>query len=362
MQKAFSEYRSSSSSNKSKMKYHFKCKTGWQGSPCGLAFFKGRYHLFYLTNPEANRYGNISWGHAVSDDFCTWEEQGIVLPEGSLGGSVLVHDGKLWLFHTREGEQGVFASVLEDVEKCNNVTSPAVIGFAGDDIKYQTFRDPYVFRHKNSWFMTVGAGSEGVAKILLYKSDDLTNWEFKSEILSDSRFGSAIESPSIFELEDTWVLMFQGQMHVPTRVLLATGEFDGEGFTFENPSDPFISLETGTEYYNPAPFEDEDGRKGLIAWLFSTKLGTGMLTVPREIFVDFNGKLALLPHPDLMPAMKAESRFVDFDKGTLSIKIEGRTLFTKMYRTEPDIGTIEDTESVELFINNGSENISMLIC
>jgi hypothetical protein len=63
-----------------------------------------------------------------------------------------------------------------------------------------------------------------------------------------------------------------------------------------------------------------------------------------------------------MPALRAESRFVDFDKGTLSIKIEGRTLFTKMYRSEPDVGTIEDTESVELFIDGGSENISMVIC
>ena len=344
------------------MKYHFRCKTGWQGSPCGLVFFDGKYHLFYQTNPEAKRYGNISWGHAVSSDLIDWEERGIVLGKGSLSGSSIVSDGRIWLFYTREGEDGILAAFSEDGETYNNVTKPAVIAFPPAGKDYQVFRDPYVFRFKNRFYMTVGAGSEGVGKVLLYESEDLLNWTYKSELLSDIRFGTAIESPTIFPLEDTWVFMLQGQKHVPTRVLLATGDFDGETFEYDNPKDPFIPIETGTEYYNPVPFEDEDGRRVLIAWLYSTKLDTGMLTVPREMFLDLSGRPALLPHPDLMPALRAESRFVDFDKGTLSIKIEGRTLFTKMYRSEPDVGTIEDTESVELFIDGGSENISMVIC
>ncbi len=53
---------------------------------------------------------------------------------------------------------------------------------------------------------------------------------------------------------------------------------------------------------------------------------------------------------------------MDFDKGTLRISIEGRTLFTKQYRAEPDIGVIEDTETVELFLDGGTENISLIIC
>ena len=344
------------------MKYHFRCKTGWQGSPCGLVFFKGIYHLFYQTNPAAKRYGDICWGHAVSSDLIGWEEQDIVLGKGSLAGSALVSDGKIWIFYTREGEDGVFASCSEDGTEFNNVTSPAVIAFAPDGKEYQVFRDPFVFRFEGRFFMTVGAGSEGVGKVLLYESEDLLNWKYKSELLSDTRFGTAIESPSIFQVEDTWVFMLQGQKHVPTRVLLATGEFDGTGFVFDNPADLFMAVETGDEFYNPVPSEDQEGRNIVIAWLYSTKLNTGMLTVPREIFIDFNGKLSMLPVKDLMPAMKTESRFVDYDKGTLRISIEGRTLYTKQYASEPDVGVIEDTESVELFIDGGLENISMLIC
>jgi hypothetical protein len=87
-----------------------------------------------------------------------------------------------------------------------------------------------------------------------------------------------------------------------------------------------------------------------------------MLTIPREMFLDINGRPALMPVRDLMPVLKTESRFVDFDKGTLRISIEGRTLFTKQYRAEPDIGVIEDTETVELFLDGGTENISLIIC
>ena len=344
------------------MKYHFRCKTGWQGSPCGLVFFNGQYHLFYQTNPDANRYGNICWGHAVSDDMISWEEQGIILGPGAFSGSVIACEGRLWFFHTIECEKGVFVAVSEDGLKCNNVTTPAVTAFAPDGREYSEFRDPFVFKFKNSYFMTVGAGLDGIAKVLLYESDDLLKWSFKSELLSDARFGSAMESPSIFQVEDTWVMMLQGQRHVPTRVLLATGEFDGERFFFENDRDPFFPLETGTEYYNPVPATDKDGRSIVISWLYSTKLTTGTLSVPREIFLDFNGKLSMMPIRDLMSALKTESRFVDYDKGTLRISIEGRTLYTKQYRSEPDVGVIEDTETVELFIEGGTENISMLIC
>ncbi len=342
------------------MKYHFRCKTGWQGSPCGLVFFRDSYHLFYSTNPDADRYGNICTGHAVSGDMIDWEEQGIVAGPGVHAGSALVSGDMLRLFYTREDSAGIFEAVSDDGYVFAQREAPVALPPAGKD--YQTFRDPYVFEYGNKYYMTVGAGSDGVAKVLLYESEDLTIWDYKSELLSDTRFGSAIESPSVFRLEDTWVFMIQGQKHVPSRVLIACGEFDGEKFIYDEPADPFRPVETGTEFYNPVPAEDEDGNVVLIAWLFSTKLGRGMLTVPREMFLDFNGRPALMPVRDLMPALKTESRFVDFDKGTLRISIEGRTLFTKQYRAEPDIGVIEDTETVELFLDGGTENISLIIC
>ena len=342
------------------MKYHFRCKTGWQGSPCGLVFFKDRYHLFYSTNPDADRYGNICTGHAVSDDMIDWEEQGIVAGPGVYAGSAIVSGGMLRLFYTKDGEAGIFEAVSDDGSVFALSDSP--VALPQEEADYQVFRDPYVFEYGSKFYMTVGAGAEGVAKVLLYESDDLGKWSYKSELLSDSRFGSSIESPSIFRLEDTWVFMIQGQKHVPSRVLIACGTFDGERFIYDDPSDPFKSLETGTEFFNPVPAIDEDGNVVVIAWLFSGRLGRGMLSVPREMFLDFNGKPALMPVRDLMPALKTESRFVDYDKGMLRVSFEGRTLFTKQYRSEPDIGVIEDTETVEIFLDGGTETISLILC
>ena len=342
------------------MKYHFRCKTGWQGPPCGLVFFKDRYHLYYKTNPEANRYGNICCGHAVSDGLTDWEEQTPVLGPGVHAGSVFCCGDMIRIFYTEESSLGIFAAVSDDGSAFTPLPGPVALPPEGGE--YSAFRDPYVFEFDGRFYMTVGAGMDGVARILLYESHDLTEWNYKSEILSDARFGSAIESPSLFQVEDTWVMMFQGQKHVPSRVLFACGEFDGASFVFEDEAEPFKALETGTEFFNPVPAVDSEGRSVVIGWLFSTKTGEGILSLPRELFIDFGGKLSLLPHPDLMPAMKTESRFVDFDKGTLRISIEGRTLLTKMYRSEPDIGVIEDTISVEVFLNGGTENISLIIC
>ena len=355
------------------MKYHFAYRKGWLGNPCGLVLFKNRYHLFFQCNPVSSRFGPLHWGHAVSDDLVSWEE----LPEalspqepyedgyGCRSGSAIEADGKLWLFYnsvSKDNSETVSAAWSEDGINFTRLDTNPVISspFESDNKK---LRDPFVFRYGGSYRMVVGAGSAGIAKVLLYESADLVSWEYRGELLSDPIYGSVIESPELFEVDGRWVFMIQSEKHVPTKVLFAGGEFDGKRFVFDDETEPFFPVDTSDEFLNPVTFSDKDGRRILISWLFSTKMsGSSALSAPRELFYDLADRLVMFPVSDLRDFLIGDSRFVSYDDGRLNVRFEGRTLFSKAYASEPVYVVLEDVGMVELFIDGGRENISMFIC
>ena len=53
--------------------FHLSPLHGWMNDPNGFSIYQGKYHLFYQYYPYDSVWGNMHWGHAVSEDLLHWE-------------------------------------------------------------------------------------------------------------------------------------------------------------------------------------------------------------------------------------------------------------------------------------------------
>ena len=345
-----------------RLKYHFEPKKGWMNDPNGLCRFDGKYHAFFQYNPFARVWGRMHWGHAVSEDLVNWEELPIALfPDkdyessgGCYSGSAIEKDGVLYLFYTSVSEKlGQTQSVAtsRDGIRFEKYGNNPVIAAAPKDGSRE-FRDPKVFEFGGKYMMVCGSGKDGVGKILLFESEDLLNWSYKGVLFEDKSCGKVLECPDFFKLGEDYVLMFSVMKKQLYSTVFVVGSFDGENFVEKYR----VSPEAGPHFYAPQTFFD-GSRRIMIGWMYSwTKAPdknadyAGALSAPRELKI-VDGKLLSYPVKELSPFLKAQCD---------GVRTDGKTLFAfgrkfGLKREAEEVAILEDTKTVEIFINGGEQ-------
>jgi len=368
---------------KKRLKYHFEPKKGWINDPNGLVWFKGQYHAFFQHYPYAPKWGQMHWGHAVSDDLVHWTELPIALfPDqnyensgGCFSGSAVVKDDVLYLFYTSVGNelnqtQSLATSVdgitFVKYEK-NPIISECPINNKGD------FRDPKVTKIGEKYYMVCGSGIGNCGKILLFSSENLFDWTYIGILFEGEEYGKVLECPDFFPIGDKYMLMFSQMGKTFGSTMFVYGDFDGKRFTPETFESPEFGTsircfvpEMGPHFYAPQTFKDNKNRRIMIAWMYSwdkkpdeNAIYTGSLTIPRELTVN-NGRLYSYPVAEACSLLSDSDKDVEILENIVNIYADNQ--IQSSYHGEiNDVKILRDENTIEVFINKGINNMSLNI-
>lgn len=259
--------------------FHFTSKRGWNNDSNGMVYYDGEYHLFYQHNPYGWRWGNMTWGHAISRDMIHWTELGDAIHPDHLGtifsGSAVVDVNNTAGFQTGDEKTIVcfYTSAGGRNPKSKGKPFTQSIAYSNDRGRTWTVykgnpvlghingsnRDPKVIWHEptSQWVMVLYLDDNTMG---FFTSRDLKSWEFQSKLKCFH------ECPELFELSidgkdnnKKWVLYGGSGEYL-------IGDFDGKEFKTE--AGP-IRYNFGNCFYASQTFNNippRDGRRIQIAW------------------------------------------------------------------------------------------------
>ena len=322
---------------------HFSPIRQWMNDPNGLCKVGDLWHLFYQFHPAGTDWGPMHWGHATSRDLFHWTHLPVFLhPEqnlwrlGATGGAFSGNafedrDGARVFFYTERLPAYDLFKGYREVQKLarpgrgflHAASSETVIETRPEeDGVEQDFRDPKVWWDESAgaYRMVLGAALHGDPAVLLYGSDDLTNWTYLGPIYRAPAYyrengARAVECPDFFPLGGKWVMVmgFVGYTEPETgrhNLLFAlVGDFRDDRFVPDR--DDLQILDFGTDYYAMQSFAAE-GRQIALAWLFNWEdrkpagsAYSGEMSLPRELSLDGRGRLCMAPVPEFDTARPA---------------------------------------------------------
>ena len=275
-----------------RLHFHLMPPTGWLNDPNGLCQFQGQYHIYFQYTPFLAGWGTKLWGHYTSTDLIHFQEHPPFLfpdtpwdRDGVYSGSALVHQGNIHYFYTGNVKltdqkydyimQGREQNTIHLVSQDGFHTHVKELVLTNQDYPKsfsKHVRDPKIYTYGGQFYMVLGArdgNSQGCA--LVYRSTDLSRWEYMDTLRTQEPFGYMWECPDLFDVDQQTVLMAcpQGisQQGHHYQNVYQCGYFPVQHKDGTFVLGDFQELDYGFDIYAPQTFEDEQGRRILLAWM-----------------------------------------------------------------------------------------------
>ncbi len=358
-------------------KHHYKPSRGWMNDPNGLVYFDGYYHAFYqyAPNHETPFVEPMTWGHARTKDFITWEELPVALrPEhsyedqGCWSGTAIVKDDVLYLFYAsvtaRNGKKHRHQSVSVAYSKDGiNFTkyenNPVIEDYPADGS--EDFRDPAVFFDNGRYYCVMASGQPEIkkARLLLYESEDLLSWKYKG-IMYELDNANVTECPAVVRYKDKFLVAMSVLTPDDHYFTVACGDFKNGVFT----PDFDYNFDRGPDQYAGQAFMDKNGRSIIFSWVpgwsyngFAEK-SLGCLSLPRELTVR-DGKVCAYPVKEVQHLLcDSDPAVTVTDDGFTIARAKGDVVHKGEVR---DIKMLRDEYILEVFVNGGEVNYTVVL-
>ena len=330
--------------------YHFTASSGWLNDPNGITWHDGRWHLFYQHNPAEARWGQIHWGHASSADLLHWRDEPIALAptpgsadeHGCFSGSFALVGGLPTMYYTgwASGVQSQCRATSRDLVSWEKDPANPIIPTPPARVRNDDFRDPYVFRHGEWWYMVLGASLDhDRGAVLLYRSEDGQHWEDRGVLFEASRseLGVMWECPNFFPLDGSWVLLVSIWPGLGAHYFV--GDFENERFTARR--EGVLDADGGAFAHLTAI--SPDGRRLQWGWINEQREQShtdrggwaGALSVPRELKLE-GEDLRVQPAAELAQLRGKQLYGADVTLSPEPLKLEGIHLDLSL-QLQPDI-------------------------
>lgn len=262
--------------------FHFTQKVGWNNDPNGMVWHDGVWHLFFQHNPVALPWGNMTWGHATSNDLIHWQQQpNKLFPHTMAKGACFSGGATVDRHNTAGWGENTLVAFLTDTDAGESIAYSTDGGetftwFAGNPVVRHKGRDPkviwYAYDDRDTplnetaknlgghWVMAVyDEHPEFKKNAAFYTSTNLKDWTEQSHL------------PGYYECTELFQLPVDGAEGNTRWVVFAAdakyaiGQFDGRTFTPEHEGKH--QLHWG-QYYASQTFDNPpDGRRIQIGWL-----------------------------------------------------------------------------------------------